>query len=906
MSAPGPTSVDGERPAARRGPAGQDPSLRVPSTRFLPSGFLPALGRVPVTVGFVVAFWVAGFLTSAIVAGPAPGWRANVAATGHSLPAHWWAVLASALWARNGLGYILGTVLVLLAGIPLERFMGSLKLAVAAVVTQAAGVLAATGFWETTRLLMGTWARELDATYFLGPSAMVYGALMAATASMGPLWRRRFRLGVFALLILLALYSGSFTDLVRLGAGAAGALLGPVLLGRGPRLRRPVSSRHEGRVLIALLVAVSAVGPVVAGLAPHAVGPLAVLRLIFTDIQPVDPQTLQRVCAVPAQHRACEEVTLQLRAGAGAIFMAIVPSFLLLLLAEGLRRGRRAAWLGAVSVQAGLSALALVTLAGVLQSAGPGTVAAEVVGASQSGGRTHPLGLVAPLLLPVVLLAVLLACRPMFPVAAPVGTYRRLAARVLGLAGVLGAVYVGLGMALAPGFSPVPALADLAADVPDRFLPLGFTVDLPPAFFPESTPAVLLYEGVGVIFWAVAGGLVLQSFLRPAHPRDAADQQRARQLLKTHGGSSIAWMTTWPGNAYWFSDSGESFIAYRVIAGIALTLGGPVGPAGAAEEAMREFAGYCRTSGWSPCLYSVPADVRNAAANLGWDSVQVAQETVLPLASLSFSGRQFQDIRTALNSAAKAGITAEWVRYPAAPLSVQTQIRAVSEEWVSDRKMPEMGFTLGGLEELNDPEVRCLLAVDQQRRVHAVTSWLPVYRDGHIIGWTLDFMRGRSTGFRPGIEFLIASAALSLKEEGFEFISLSGAPLAHAAGNGRLQAAEPGPAEATGSLDRLLDRLGSVLEPVYGFRSLLAFKGKFRPAYSPLYMVYPDSASLPGIANALTRAYLPDLSLGERFHLVRRVLGRGARSRTRTLQERTGPAALSSRTDPRPGRTPRK
>ena len=253
--------------------------------------------------------------------------------------------------------------------------------------------------------------------------------------------------------------------------------------------------------------------------------------------------------------------------------------------------------------------------------------------------------------------------------------------------------------------------------------------------------------------------------------------------------------------------------------------------------------------------------------------MQVAQETVLPLDALSFKGKKFQDVRTAMNNAARNGIHAEWIRYPTARRSVQTQILAISEEWVADRKMPEMGFTLGGPDELNDPEVRCLLAVDSQHVVHAVTSWLPVYDKGRISGWTLDFMRSRSTGFRGAIEFLIASAAVSLKDEGFKVISLSGAPLAQAPRDRELQLAGAG-ADDAGGLDRLLDRLGSALEPVYGFRSLLAFKAKFQPQYAPLYMAYPDSAALPGIANALTRAYLPNLSFGERVRLLRRILSR--------------------------------
>lgn len=835
----------------------------------------PVLRNAPVSMGFVVLFWILGAVSSAIVSGPGPGWRSSVAASAHSLPEAWWTVLTSAFWARDLPGYVLGTVLVLVAAIPLERQMGSLKFSLSAVLAQTAGVLAACVFWAAARAMMGSWAAGMSGTYFLGPSAMVCGAAMAATASMGALWRRRIRLGTFGLLILLALYSGGFTDLVRLGAGIAGALLGPLLLGDRPRLVRPVSSRHEGRVLIAVLVAVSAVGPVVSGLLPHAVGPLSVLRYLFTDIEPVDPNTLQNVCAVPAQHRYCEALHLQLRAGAGGIFMAIVPSLMLLLLAEGLRRGRRFAWAAALLVLAGLSALALITLVGVLQSAGPNTVAGELVNASQPGNSTQPLALVVPLLMPVALFGVLLACRKLFPVAAPRGTYTRLGLQVLGLVCALGLVYVASGLVLAAGFTPVPGPVDLLADVPDRFLPLGFTVDVPPAFFPQSTPAVLLYEGVGIAFWAATGVLVLRTFLRPAPDGRGNDKDRALAILKEQENSSISWMTTWSGNTYWFSGAGESFIAYRVIAGIALTLGPPVGPPARASAVVEEFSQYCQSNGWTPCLYSVPAEVRDAASGLGWDSVQVAQETVLPLESLSFKGKKFQDVRTAMNNAAKAGIHAEWVRYPTAGLNVQTQIQAISEEWVADRKLPEMGFTLGGLEELNDPEVRCLLAIDTHHVVHAVTSWLPVYRDRKIAGWTLDFMRRRNSGFRAAIEFLIASAATGLKDEGYGFISLSGAPLVRVPPEGHPGMAPKGLPPAAG-LDRLLDALGAALEPVYGFRSLLAFKRKFDPRYVPLYMVYPDSAALPGIGNALGRAYLPGLSLGEGFQLLHRILKRGS------------------------------
>lgn len=97
------------------------------------------------------------------------------------------------------------------------------------------------------------------------------------------------------------------------------------------------------------------------------------------------------------------------------------------------------------------------------------------------------------------------------------------------------------------------------------------------------------------------------------------------------------------------------------------------------------------------------------------------------------------------------------------------------------------------------------------------------------------------------IEFLLASAFTAFKNEGVEFVSLSGAPLASSDAN----------ADRTAT-DRLLDMLGAAMEPFYGFRSLHAFKRKFSPRYESVYLAYRDEGDLPRIGIAISRAYLPD------------------------------------------------
>ncbi len=219
-------------------------------------------------------------------------------------------------------------------------------------------------------------------------------------------------------------------------------------------------------------------------------------------------------------------------------------------------------------------------------------------------------------------------------------------------------------------------------------------------------------------------------------------------------------------------------------------------------------------------------------------------------------------MRSALNKAKKQSISCRVTDLSAEPFSIKSQVRAISEEWVGDKGLPEMGFTLGSVDEAMDPEVRVALALDDEGSVHGVLSWLPVYATGgEIRGWTLDIMRRRTDGFGPVIEYLIASSAVIFSGEGAQFISLSGAPLAHSE-----DAPEPE------RMDRVLDSLGAAMEPFYGFRSLHVFKKKFNPRYEAVYLAYRDEADLPRIGVAISRAYLPDATPRQ---LVRLAASRG-------------------------------
>ncbi|MEU1507787.1 DUF2156 domain-containing protein [Kitasatospora sp. NPDC005748] len=806
------------------------------------TGIADRLRAAPLTLALLGLLWTVGAATGSLAGGPSRGLLAQI---GVGLPTlgegRWWTPFTSLLWCSSAGSYVFTSLLLLLVGPAAESRLGRRRTLLVLVGGQVLGTLLGTGLVALGARAGEQWTLAVADQTATGPVVGLFALAGVLGYRLTVLWRRRLHLLVVLVPLVMTLYVGHLQSVQRSAGALLGLGIGALLARRRWQLRPHRSSHTETRVLVALCLVAAALGPLVASLYDNAAGPFNTFSELYFSHR-LSPDEVADFCAMSAHDCARAHAVERIFDTPARLMAALFPA-LLLVLAEGLRRGLRLAWRITVATELLWAALLLWLFAGT------GTGAGDVVQY-----------FVEALLLPLLTTGLLLATRHRFGLRLPAAVLRRLALVTGGAALAAAAAYVGFGWLVAGEFDPRAGVGGLVAGLPAQFLPPAYNDLLPDYPIAVGPPARLLETYCGLAFWVVALTALLVAFRRPVVHADAEDAARARALLTAHGGGTLSFITTWDGNHYWFDEEGRAAVAYRVLSTVALTTGDPFGEPEARRRAVAGFARYCDTRGWTPCFYSVTPETSDAAGQLGWRSLQVAEDTVVALPGLAFTGRKWQDIRTALNKAGKQGITAEWWAYHDAPLALRDQIRSISEEWVSEKGLPEMGFTLGGLEELDDPAVRLLVAVDGDRVVHGLTSWMPVYEDGVPVGWTLDFMRRRSDGFRGVTEFLIASAALGFKEEGARFVSLSGAPLARSG-----QDAPP-----TG-LQRTLDWMGRVLEPVYGFRSLLAFKAKFQPEYRPLYMAYPDPAALPSITRAIGKAYLPHLTAAQGVRLMRRL-----------------------------------
>lgn len=773
----------------------------------------------------------------------------------------WWSLLTSLFFATNPLAYLTASLMILLLLGLAERRLGSVRTAIFLCGGQLAAV---TLFLLLTQLALYAgdgWLSLMVDYELIGPYAAILSVALAASAQLSALWRRRLRTALLAASMLLVFYIGHAVTVFGLLGSFVGLIGGWWIQRDQGTLRLQRSTGRETRNLLALTVGIFAVGPFLETMAKSPTGPLALLRDILLSPLPTLSQ-LEANCGGTIE-ASCLVAGRQGFGGPLGLALAVVPVVLLLICADGMRRGRRLALGITLAVQLVITSLSAVYL----------TLFAMIPHFSVRS-HTGVVGTAFAHLLPLVavplLLAVLLwAHRRQFRVEASPGSRRALAAVVGGTWLVLAGGYAVFWLS-AGGMERDGGSWGLVAELARQYLPLPIPNLYRSVFAGRSDAESLLFAYSGIVFWAIALASVWIVMLSRHHATGAARENRelAKDLIR-QGGDALSWMALWEPNRYWFTPTRGGGVAHQQHGNVALTLAGPFGDSMGHEETAAGFLDYCGDHALIPCFYSCTDRLWPLLQARGFRRVAVAQETRLAVRELEFRGKEWQNVRTALNRARKSGISAVWGSYGDLPPALRTQLTEVSEEWAVQKPVPEMSFTLGGIDEVMDDDVLCCLAVGADGTVFGVTSWLPVYHRGKLVSRTLDFMRRRGEGFPGVMEFLIASAVLELRKS-VEVISLSGSPLAKDPG-------QPGPGELgtesqTETFSRILDVVGHALEPAYGFRSLAAFKSRFQPEYRTLYLYYQDALHLPAIGLAVTRAYLPGLSLRQSARLLSKIM----------------------------------
>ena len=485
----------------------------------------------------------------------------------------------------------------------------------------------------------------------------------------------------------------------------------------------------------------------------------------------------------------------------------------LLMLARGVRRGQRRAWVAAVLV------LAVSVVGHVGRNA---SVAGVVVSGS--------------------VLAFLLARRADFRAQSDRGSLATAAPylAVTCAAAVAGAV-IGVEAAdMRAGALPSLGLVVLACA--ERLLGLA-TVALPDHVDDFVYPAMLavgLFVAVIVLYLATRPVVDRRLSARHSAAERRAAELRARDLVRRHGTGTLDYFALRDDKQWFFHR--DTLVAYAVYGGVSLVSPDPIGPVEEREEAWGAFRAFAEQHGWTVGVIGAGESWLPLYAEAGMRYLYLGDEAVVDVQGFSLEGGRHKGLRQACTRMARHGYTVEVLD----PATIdKARVPAIVEMMALNRRGDdERGFSMG-LGRLLDPKDQGLLLTLVSAPDGTPAALCQFVPSPAVRGYSLDLMR-RDPGPHPNglLDFALCSTIQHLAERGQRGLSLNFAAFRS------ILDGERGEGLATRAERWAIRRL-SEITPI---ESLWRFNAKYDPAWLPRYLVWPAAESFVPVVVAILRA----------------------------------------------------
>jgi lysyl-tRNA synthetase class 2 len=493
----------------------------------------------------------------------------------------------------------------------------------------------------------------------------------------------------------------------------------------------------------------------------------------------------------------------------------VIVGLLLVLLALGLRRRKRRAW------QAVLALLVLDI----------------VIHFQHFPHFQHGIDIFSSVVAILLLVALLLFHREFYAIGDPRTRWNVL--RVF-IVLVIADVAIGLGyLSVGPlqqDYSLSQRLQDVVYELVGIYGPVQWASDA------RGDLYHVLTSGLGLFTLLVT----LYLLLRSAKPRarfGPADRQRIRELLDKHGDrDSLGYFALRDDKSVIWSPSGKAGVCYRVVSGVMLASGDPLGDPEAWPGAIAEFLSDAARHAWRPAVMGcseLGAEVWCREGDL--TALELGDEAIVNVADFSLSGRAMRNVRQMVNRVTKSGYTAEIRRIGDIPRPELDRIIRAADHWRGSSTERGFSMALGRLGGRDDNDC-VLVTATENGTLRAVLQFVPWGHDG----LSLDLMR-RDRNAQAGLnDFLIVEAIKAAPALGVKRLSLNFAMFR--------AALERGERIGAGPVLKAWRNLLVFLSRWFQIESLYKFNAKFSPVWEPRFFVYPGGRDAPRIAFAALEA----------------------------------------------------
>jgi lysyl-tRNA synthetase class 2 len=328
--------------------------------------------------------------------------------------------------------------------------------------------------------------------------------------------------------------------------------------------------------------------------------------------------------------------------------------------------------------------------------------------------------------------------------------------------------------------------------------------------------------------------------------QEAHERELARALVDTWGVDTLAPFALRADKSYFFSDDERAFLAYRVVGGVAIVSGDPVGRPEAFDGLVARFIALAHRRDWRIAVLGASERCLGLYRAHGLRVLYHGDEAVVATGSFSLDGRAIRKVRQSVHRLTKAGYTVDVLRPCEIGPELRLRLEAIAREWRGEN--PERGFVmaLDALFRLENEDAVFVLGRAPDGQPAGFLHFAVCRAASALSLSSMPRLRDTPNGFN---EWLVCESVAWAREQGIAGVSLNFSPFA------ALLAPEARP---TG-MRRVERRALLTLKGRFQLDNLLLFNRKFFPSWERRFVVYERRRDLPrvGIAALAAEAYLP-------------------------------------------------
>ncbi|MGW2766315.1 phosphatidylglycerol lysyltransferase domain-containing protein [Streptomyces sp. NPDC001275] len=365
------------------------------------------------------------------------------------------------------------------------------------------------------------------------------------------------------------------------------------------------------------------------------------------------------------------------------------------------------------------------------------------------------------------------------------------------------------------------------------------------ARFPDIHTPNWVNVSINVLSTALVLAVLYAAFRsrRAVDPLTADDERRLRELLERHGErDSLGYFALRRDKSVFWSPTGKAAVAYRVLGGVSLASGDPLGDPEAWPGAIEGWLAEARAHGWSPAVMGAGEEAGTVYARHGLDALELGDEAVVEVDGFTLEGRAMRTVRQAYNRVGRAGYSVRVRRHEDIPADEMAYLVDRADDWRDGPTERGFSMALGRLGDPRDGQCVMLECHDAGGELRALLSFVPWGPHG----LSLDVMRRDRHAGNGLMEFMVLDLLRRAREIGITQVSLNFAVFR--------SVFERGARLGAGPVLRLWRSLLGLFSRWWQIESLYRANAKYRPIWEPRFLLFEKSADLLRIGLAAARA----------------------------------------------------